>query len=114
MNRVGKDSAEVVKFRTLFERLKEWCDDAYDELGDLARTDSSVEDLCTQLYFAARVLKMNERRRRVLFAKPVDPAFITAWRDYEERYEAIVSDIWATDLLRLLGLPEADSEKSSS
>ena len=27
----------------------------------------------------------------VPFAAPVDPAFVTAWRDYEERYEFISS-----------------------
>lgn len=55
--------------------------------------------------------KMNERRARALFAAPVDPAFLAAWRDYEERYEAVVSDIWATDLLRELGLRERGADE---
>jgi len=35
---------------------------------------------------------------RTLFATPVDPAFIAAWRDYGERYERVVSGIWLADL----------------
>lgn len=95
----GKDSAEVVEFMSLFARLKNWCDDASEELFDFAKSDSSVKDLCTQLADAAHVLQMNERRRRALFAAPVDPAFLTAWRDFEERYESVLSDIWLFNFL---------------
>ena len=93
----GKDSTEVVEFMTLFARLKLFSDDTPEELADQAASDSSVRDLCTQLSFAASFLKMNERRARVLFAAPVDPAFLAAWRDYEDRYEPIVSGIWLSD-----------------
>ena len=91
MSRGAKDSAEVVEFMTLFARLKHWSDDAPEELADLAATDTSAKELCIQLSFAARFLKMNERRAQALFAAPVDPAFLAAWRDYEERYETVVS-----------------------
>jgi hypothetical protein len=93
MNKYSKDSVEVVEFMTLFTRLKDWCDDAPDELADLAKTDSSVEDLCSQLFHAANLLRDSEQRGPVLFTGPVDPAFIGAWRDYEQRYETVVSDI---------------------
>ena len=94
MSRGAKDSAEVVEFMTLFARLKRWSDDAPEELADLAATDTSAKELCIQLSFAARFLEMNERRAQALFAAPVDPAFLAAWRDYEERYETVVSGIW--------------------
>lgn len=99
MIRGGKDSAEVIDFMTLFTRLKDWCDDAPDELADLATSDSSVQELCNHLFHAARSLQMNERRARELFATPVDPAFLAAWRDYEERYEPVVPVIWANFML---------------
>jgi hypothetical protein len=65
-----------------------------------------VKDLCTRLSFAAHLLKMNERRARALFAAPVDPTFLSAWRDYEERYEFVVSGVWLSDLRPELGATE--------
>jgi hypothetical protein len=106
MSRSGKDSGEVVKFMTLFARLKDWSDDAPEDLAELAASDSSVKDLCIELSFAAHFLKMNERRARALFAAPVDPAFLSAWRDYEERYESVVSGFWLSALLPELGVSE--------
>ena len=99
MSKPGKDTPEVVEFMALFAKLKDWSDDDPEGLFDFAASDESVKELCTKLSFAAHFLKMNERRARVLFAAPVDPAFLAAWRDYEERYEAIVSGIWLSDLL---------------
>jgi|AntAceMinimDraft_1070359.scaffolds.fasta_scaffold136419_2 hypothetical protein len=80
-----------------------------DGLFDFAAGDESVSNLCTQLSFAAHFLKMNERRARVLFAPPpVDPAFLAAWRDYEERYETAVTRVWLAD-----SLPELISSELS-
>lgn len=106
MNRGSKDSHEVVEFMALYARLKLFCDDTPEELANLAANDPSVRDLCTQLSFAAYAIQMNERRARVLFAAPVDPAFLTAWRDYEARYGFIVSGVWLSDLLP--DLPSAE------
>jgi hypothetical protein len=106
MNKTGKDAPEVIEFMTLFSRLKLYSDDAPEGLADQAASDSSVRDLCTQLSLSAHFLKMNERRARVLFAAPVDPAFLAAWRDYEDRYEAIVSGIWLSDILPELASAE--------
>lgn len=103
-----KDSVEVMKFMTLFARLKHWCDDAPEELLDFAKTDSSVQDLAVDLSFAAAFLKMNERRHRALFAAPVDPTFVKAWRDYEARYETVLADIWLADFM-----PELESIEPS-
>lgn len=99
MSMPGKDTLEVVEFMMLFAKLKDWSDDDPGGLFEFAVSDESVKELCTKLSFAAHFLKMNERRARVLFATPVDPAFLAAWRDYEERYESTVSDIWLSDLL---------------
>jgi hypothetical protein len=101
-----KDSAEVMEFMTLFARLKQWCDDAPDELADFAKTDSSVRELGFSLSLTASFLKMNEKRHRALFASPVDPAFLVAWRDYEARYEAVLADTWLADFMPELGSGE--------
>lgn len=114
MSKPDKDSPEVIDFMALFTRLKDWSDDDPEGLSDFAAGDESVRDLCAKLSLAAYLLKMNERRARVLFAAPVDPAFLAAWRDYEERYESIVSGIWLSDLLPELAsvepsrVPKAD------
>lgn len=111
MSKLGKDSPEVVEFMVLFTRLKDWSDDDPEGLFDFAAGDVSVRDLCVKLSFAAYFLK-NERRARVLFAAPVDPAFLSAWRDYEESYESIVSGIWLSDpelaSAELSRVPKAD------
>jgi len=91
----GKDSTEVIKFMALFTRLKEWCDDRPDKLSEFAQNDSSIKELCIDLFSHAHFsIKMNERRHRALFAAPVDPGFLAAWREYEERYEDVMSGIW--------------------
>lgn len=103
----SKDSVEVMAFMNLFTRLKQWCDDAPDELADFAKTDASVRDLGISLFSTASFLKMNEKRHRALFAAPVDPAFLVAWRDYEVRYEAVLTGIWLDDFIPDLESGEA-------
>jgi hypothetical protein len=98
----GKDSAEVVEFMTLFAGLKEACNDDVGSLPGLAEQDKTVKDLCDRLSWAAHALRMNERRRRELFATPVDPGFLFSWRDFENRFERIVTDIWLADLFQML------------
>jgi hypothetical protein len=94
----GKDSAEVVTFLSLFAKLKEWTDDDTEDLVRLAKRDESIRNLCNDLFWAAHVLEMNERKRRELFAAPVDPKFIEAWRDYEDRFQTVVDDVVMFDL----------------
>jgi len=107
MSKPIKDSAELIEFMTLFTKLKDWSDDDPEGLFDFAAGDESVRDLCVKLSFAAHFLKMNERRARFLFAAPVDPAFLFAWRDYEERYESTLSRIWLFHHLPELDYGEA-------
>jgi len=85
----GKDSAEVVKFLSLYSRLKDWCDDDPDAIFQLAVADTQFKELCMQVLGAAERLHASEQRHRHLFAAPVDPKFLSAWRDFEARYGAI-------------------------
>jgi hypothetical protein len=94
----NKDSGEVVKFMTLLAQLKDWCDNEPKCLFELAEQDEGVKILCIQLDQTASLLKMNERRHRQLFAAPVDPKFLTAWRDFEDRFQRPLADIWLADL----------------
>ena len=104
----GKDSAEVVKFLSLLAQLKDCCDDDPEGVSDLAKEDEGVKRLCNQLSMTASLLRMNERRRRQLFAAPVDPKFLTAYRDFEERFEKPLAGIWLADILP--GLDEIEPE----
>jgi hypothetical protein len=98
MTNLGKDSKEVTRFMALFSRLKNWSDDDPRCLADLASRDSGVAGLCAELHLSVHFMKVNERRVKALIAVPVDPDFIAAWRDYEDRYAEAVLDAWFADL----------------
>jgi hypothetical protein len=102
---MGKDSAKVVNFLSLLARLKDCCDDDPECLRGLAKEDEGVKDLCDRLHWAA--FEVNERRHRQLFAALVDPKFLVAWRDFEERFEKTVMGIVFDFSLR--GLESTDS-----
>lgn len=91
----GKDSAEVVKFLNLLARVKDCWDNNPACLSEVAKKDEGVKEICDKLYLAAALLVMNERRHRQLFAAPVDPNFLTAWRDFEDRFMTPVAAIYA-------------------
>jgi len=107
----GKDSAEVVKFLTLYARLKDWCDDDPDAIFQLAIVDKQFKDLCMQLLGAAEQLHASEQRHRRLFASPVDPKFLSAWRDFEANYEHVLAANWRTFVL---GDESDDHDQSKS
>jgi Domain of unknown function (DUF4145) len=109
----AKDTPEVIEFMALFAQLKEWSDDAPDELADLAKRDESIRQLCEELRWAGQVLKRKERSSKALFAAPVDPTILTSWRDYEARYEQILTGIWFDDLFGDLG-PREPSQTPES
>jgi hypothetical protein len=91
----GKDSAEVVQFMALLAQVKNCCGDGPKRLPELAKEDERVESLfCIKLSDTASFLTMNERRYRQLFAVPVDTHFLTAWRDFEDRYYKPLAGIW--------------------
>jgi hypothetical protein len=93
-----KDSAEVVKFMALFARIKEWTDDDPTEVVKTAQADDGFKKLCDGLFFVSDALKKGERKHREMFAAPVDPAFQTAWRDYEQRYATAVASAFYADI----------------
>ncbi|MBM3758421.1 MAG: hypothetical protein FJW38_31165, partial [Acidobacteria bacterium] len=106
MSTKNKDSAEVVLFMTAFARLKEWCDDAPEDLKACATADSSIRDLCTKVFDLGNELRRNERRHRALYTAPVDPVFIREWRDFESRYEVVLSELWLADISPYLACSE--------
>jgi hypothetical protein len=115
MRSSGKDSSEVIKFMTLLAKLKGWSDDKPEDLAALAKENKALNTLCHQLSSAANSLKMNERRYRELFAAPVDPEFIIAWREFENRYQRVLTEICFEDIFGdiLLELRPAEQKRTS-
>jgi hypothetical protein len=44
-----------------------------------------------QMLGAAERLHTSELHHRQLFAAPIDPKFLSAWRDFETRYEHVLA-----------------------
>ena len=110
----GKDSAEVAKFLSLYTRLKDWCGDEPDAIFQLAIADKKFKDLCMQLLGAAERLHASEQRHRHLFATPVDPKFLSAWRDFEVRYEHVLAANWSAFVFGDESTGLSDQSKSST
>ena len=110
----GKDLAEVVKFLSFYTKLKDWCDDEPDAIFHLAITDKKFKDLCMQLLGAAERLHASEQRHRHLFATSVDPKFLSAWRDFEARYEHVLAANWSTFVFGDESADLSDQSKSST
>jgi hypothetical protein len=109
-----KDSTEVIKFLTLYTKLKDWCDDDPDAIFQLAIGDKEFKGLCIELLRAAELLHASERRHRRLFTAPVDPKFLTAWRDFEARYEHILAANWGAFVFGGERTDLPDKSKSST
>lgn len=109
-----KDATEVVKFLSLYSRLKDWCDDVPDAIFQLALADTQFKALCRQVLEAANRLHASEQRHRHLFAAPVDPKFLSAWRDFESRYEHVLAANWSTFVFRDARADRSDQSKSST
>lgn len=88
----------VALFLTRYHQLKEWSDNDPAALDRDMRTDESLRRLCADVWFAAFPLAQAERTRWRSFAAPVDPAFISEWRDYMDRYESIVAGAQLFDM----------------
>lgn len=88
-----KDSPEVVEFRVLFARLKDWSENDPDSLSSDANADKEIEKLGLHLLKAAGRIQKRERIHRDLFTGPVDPKFISEWRDFEERFAITLLNI---------------------
>jgi hypothetical protein len=94
-----KDDEAIVRFMSLFSKLRDMIDDDPIGLKLLTATDEKLRELCLGVENCAATLSTSERRRRQLFAAPVDPKFIKAWRVYEERYASELADVFFMDLL---------------
>jgi hypothetical protein len=95
---VVKDHEEVVRFMSLFAKLRDMSDDDPAHVEELSRSDEGFRKLCVDLSYAAGVLSVAERSHRTLFAAPVDPKFVSAWRDYEQRFGAVLAGVFLEDL----------------
>ena len=71
----------------MFQKLRNLIDDEPEGLEELAVSDPDLRQLCSDLDDAATHMWLGKQRRRSLFAAPVDTKFVSAWRDYEERFE---------------------------
>lgn len=89
----SEDDEDVIRFRTRFEKLRDWIDDNPVGLPKLAYDDAPLQALCFEVWESSNRISSKERRHRELFAGPVDPAFISAWRDFEERYRSAIFEI---------------------
>lgn len=108
MTKAGKDSEQVVRFMRLFARMKDLSDDSPEHLTNLAATDPGFNAICNDLSVSAFFLERSEMSGKARFTAPVDPAFLRAWRDYENRYQAVLSGIF----LEALGLDISGSESA--
>jgi hypothetical protein len=82
-----KDTTEVVNFMRLFTRLKDWCDNDPESLAESSQNDDGLKRLCIGVLLAAYTLTIREQSQRHLFAAPVDPTFLAARRNYQDRFE---------------------------
>lgn len=107
---MNKDSVEVIKFMDLYGRLTNLdlqpCD-----LIRVAEDDEKVRQLCIDLHFAAWVLRRKERSDRQLFSSPTEPNFIRSFRDFEDRFDDVVTDVWFADLDLGLGASNQDAAR---
>jgi hypothetical protein len=107
----GKDSSEVVKFLVSFQRLRDMIGDDPAQLEARVIEDEALKQLCSDVFFSAWFISMDERKHRRLFATPVDPKFIVMWRRYKDNYESIVTNVSFSELD--LGPSQLPLEKSS-
>jgi hypothetical protein len=66
------------------------CDDEPAHVEELSRSDEGFRKLCLDLSYIEGNLRLAERSQRALFAAPVDLKFLSAWRDYEKRFGAVL------------------------
>lgn len=103
-----KDHDDLIQFMGTFKSLRADIDDDPSGLEALAADDEGLKKKCLATNWAAMMLEMAERRHRQIFSAPVDPKFIEAWRDYENRYSAPLAGIFLSDL----GWTESPSSQS--
>jgi hypothetical protein len=93
MSADSKDSPEIVKFRRLFARVRDWSDNDPVYIRGIALEDDGFFQLALDVLRVAGSIKQSEKSNRDLFTDPVDPKFISEWRDFEERFAGALLDI---------------------
>lgn len=93
----NKDSHKVAEFMSLFTRLKDLVNDRPEELETLTSAAPDLQSICRELLVAAMQLASSERQSRKQFASPVNPSFLVAWREYNERYTRGVERIFGLE-----------------
>jgi len=94
----AKDHELVARFMRFFAKLKDISDDEPAHVEELSRSDEGFRKLCLDLSLAAGMLNAAERSHRDLFTAPVDPKFVSAWRDYEQRFGGVLAGVFLEDL----------------
>lgn len=92
------NSPEVVRFMTVFRKLRDVVDDDPRDLEALAAGDEPLRKLCLAMCEAGEPFFDAEfRPHRHAFVPHVDPKFTEAWRDYKKRYSGSLAGIWWKD-----------------
>jgi hypothetical protein len=94
----AKDHELIVRFMSLFAKLRDMSDDEPARIEELSRSDESFRKLCLDLSYAVGSVKIAERSQRALFAAPVDPQFKSAWRDYGQRFDRVLAGVFLDHL----------------
>src|SRR6266511_256348 len=93
-----KDDPDVIRFMVLFQKLRDIVNDDPTDLEKSATNSEPLKKLCLDLGSTATFLSLKERKKRQLFTGPVDHAFLTALRDYEDRYSSLLAGVFLMDL----------------
>ncbi len=105
-----KDTAEVINFMSLYGRLI-GLDLEPLELEDISQSDEKIRELCINLHFAAWTLRLSERHDLDIFTGPSDPKFINQFRDFENRFEQTINEVWFGGVDLGTGREEASASK---
>lgn len=92
----------VAQFLTLYLDVRGTINDEPDEIERFANTDKPFKEICLRLRTSAQLLGEFEKHARRAFAAPVDPNFLTAWRDYQERYAVPIDAVYHCDFFKEL------------
>lgn len=82
----------------LYSKLRDWTDDDPKFIAKLATDDTDFSKICGAIFRVQTKLKDAERSQPELYASPVNPNFIRAWRDYEQRYSRPVGAVQLAEL----------------
>jgi hypothetical protein len=94
----AKDHEHVARFLSLYANLRDMSDDDAVHVQELAKGDEGFRKVCLDLSWVAGLLRTAERDQWPLYAAPVDPKFVSAWRDFEERFGSVLAGIFLEDL----------------